>query len=61
MYRFEGAYPWFASMADNEIKPNHKVADNFLDETEVITRMMFVLNQFHLYNLETLDWNVSPQ
>ncbi len=46
-------------MAENIHKANHKIADDFLDETEVVTRILFVLNKFHLYDLETFDWNVS--
>ena len=46
-------------MAENIPRQNHKIADDFLDETEVITRMLWVLHQFQLYNLKTLDWSVS--
>lgn len=42
--RFEGSYPWFNSMAEVIPKENHRVVDDFLDETEVITRIMFVLH-----------------
>ena len=30
-----------------------------MDETEVVTRMMYVLHQFKLYDLNTLDWTKS--
>ena len=45
-------------MAENIPRENPKNADDFLDETEVITRMMQVLHKFHLYDLEKLDWKV---
>ena len=28
-----------------------------LDESEVVTRMLFVLNKFQLYDLKTLAWD----
>ena len=54
---FEGAYPWYPSMAEITPKKNPKLADDTMDETEVITRMMHVLHRFRLYDLETLDWS----
>ena len=57
--RFEGGYPWFPSMAENIPRKNPRVADDTMDETEVITRMMHVLHRFHLYDLEKLDWKKS--
>ena len=54
--RFEGSYPWYQSMAENIPKKPSRIADETLDETEVITRMMHVLYRFRLYDLETLDW-----
>lgn len=46
-------------MADIVPKKNYKIADETLDETEVITRMLFVLHHFHIYDLEKFDWNVK--
>lgn len=46
-------------MAENIPKKNPKIADETLDETEVITRILFVLHQFGQYNLEKLEWDVS--
>ena len=57
--RFEGGHPWFPSMAENIPRKNPRVADDTMDETEVITRMMHVLHRFHLYDLEKLDWKKS--
>ena len=57
--RFEGAYPWFPSMAENVPKKNPKIADETVDETEVITRIMSVLHRFFVYDLETFDWKKS--
>ena len=46
-------------MAEIMPKKNYKVVDDTLDETEVITRIMFVLRNFHIYDLENFDWNVN--
>ena len=54
--RFDGSYPWYQSMAENIPKKNPRVADDTLDETEVITRIMHVLHRFHAYDLEKFDW-----
>ena len=53
------AYPWYQSMAENIPKKNPKVADECLDESEVITRIMHVLHRYNIYNLETFDWKKS--
>ena len=37
-------------------KENNRNADHYLDESEVVTRMLFVLNNFKLVDLKTLDW-----
>ena len=54
--RFDGGYPWFQSMAENIPRKNPRIADDSLDETEVITRIMHVLHRFHIYDLEKFDW-----
>ena len=54
--RFDGSYPWYPSMAEIIPKKNTRVADETLDETEVITRIMHVLHRFRIYDLETFDW-----
>ena len=54
--RFEGSYPWYPSMAETIPKKNPRIADETLDETEVITRIMHVLHRFRIYDLNTLDW-----
>ena len=54
--RFDGGYPWFPSMAENIPRDNPKIADDYLDETEVITRIMHVLHRYHTYDLATFDW-----
>ena len=53
--RFEGGYPWLYSMAKNVPDENNISAD-FLDESEVITRMLFVMNEFAIFDLKTFDW-----
>ena len=40
-------------------KDNYKVASEYMDETEVITRMMFILHKMSVYNLETLSWQAN--
>ena len=54
--RFEGSYPWYPSMSENIPSKNPRIADETLDETEVITRIMHVLYRFRIYDLESLDW-----
>ena len=54
--RFDGSYPWYQSMAENIPRKNPRIADDTLDETEVITRIMHVLHRFNLYDLERFDW-----
>ena len=54
--RFDGGYPWFQSMAENIPRKNPRIADDTLDETEVITRIMHVLHRFNIYDLEKFDW-----
>ncbi len=54
--RFEGSYPWYPSMSENIPSKNPRIADETLDETEVITRIMHVLHRFRLYDLESFDW-----
>ena len=46
------------SYASNDMMPKEdlKLAGETMDPTEVITRMMFVLNNFQIYDLEKLDW-----
>ena len=31
-------------------------ADSYLDESEVVTRMMYVLKEFGIYDLNAIDW-----
>ena len=39
-------------------KENNRNADNFLDVSEVKTRMLFVMNNFAIFdNLAEVDWN----
>ena len=45
-------------MAEMVPRKNHRIADESLDETEIITRMLYVFNSFHLYDLTKIDWNV---
>ena len=37
-------------------KKDLKMAGYCMDESEVVTRMMWVLNQFAIYDLKTLNW-----
>ena len=38
-------------------KENNKLADTDLDDSEVVTRMMFVLNNFGIFDLKTFSFN----
>ena len=51
--RYDRVYTWFQTMAENIPRENPKNADDFLDETEIITRMLHVLHKFS-YDLEKL-------
>ena len=44
-------------MAEKIPRNNPKNADDFLEETEVITRILQVLHKFSL-DLEKIDWSV---
>ena len=58
LHRNEGSYQLYQSMAE-KIPRKNKCADDQLDETEVITRMLYSIHKFNILNLETLDWEVS--
>ena len=45
-------------MAENIPKKNYKIADQTLDESEIITRILFVMRNFYTYDLEKFDWEV---
>ena len=34
-------------------------ADDYLDESEVVTRMMYVLKEFGIYDLNNIDWGTK--
>jgi len=58
--RFEGQAIHYPNHADKNLIPskkNMKIADDCLDESEVVTRMLFVINNFKLFDLATLDWS----
>ena len=59
-YRFEGQYISYPNHADKNLignRKNLKIADDCLDESEIVTRMMFVINNYALFDLSTLDWS----
>ena len=60
-HRFEGAFPWFEPL--NQRIPREKgknlAVDEYLDESEVQTRISFVLHKFRTIDLHTLDWSKS--
>ena len=55
--RFEGSYPWFD--ASSKKMPENRILkhEEFLDETEVQTRMSQVIHRFKLLDLHQLDWS----
>ena len=46
-------------MADVIPKKNYKVCDETLDESEIITRILFVMKNFNIFDLEKVDWSVN--
>ena len=54
--RFDGGHPWYPSMAEIIPRKDPKIADDYLDESEVITRIMHVLHRYHMFDLEKFDW-----
>ena len=59
--RFEGGATWFDSMAQKMPREKGKelMVDEYLDLSEVQTRMSFVIHQFRILDLNTLDWTAS--
>ena len=56
--RFEGGAPWFDSTAI-KIPKDMTENDDYLDETEVQTRISKVIHAFKLWDLNTLDWDAN--
>lgn len=58
MCRFAGSYPWSDSI---KVKmPKDQLAlDEYLDDSEVQTRMSQVIYNFHLLDLAKLDWDAN--
>ena len=54
--RFEGGYPWFYSMA-KPVPDHNNIEAGFLEESEVVTRMLFVMNEFAIFDLKKFDWD----
>ena len=40
-------------------RENGNRGDSYLDESEVVTRMMFVMKEFAIYDLKTIKWNIK--
>ena len=57
--RFEGGAPWYDSVTVKLPKENPLAVDEYLDDTEVHTRISFVLHQFRLFDLYKLDWEAN--
>ena len=62
--RFEGTYKAYDSFATTDTMTpgrDHKMglADNYLDESEVITRIMKVLHNFGAYDLQSIEFKKS--
>ena len=58
--RCEGGAPWFDTVATKIPKKNNKNAiDEYLDETEVQTRMSLILHGFKLFDLHTINWDAN--
>ena len=59
MSRFEGGAPWFDTVARKMPRENPLAVDEYLDETEVHTRISYVLHQFRIFDLNTLNWQAK--
>ena len=42
-------------------KENAMRGDKYLDESEVVTRMMYILKEFGIYDLKNIDWQTKWQ
>ena len=57
--RFDGQYVHYGASGNTRDllpKDNNKLADTDLDDSEVVTRMMFVLNNFGIFDLKTFSF-----
>ena len=56
--RFEGSRVLYPNHAEPDMLPksNMKMSGDGMDESEVVTRMLFVLNNFKIWDLKALDW-----
>ena len=57
--RFEGSYVFYKNYAEGAMPSDGKRGDVHLDESEIVTRMMYVLKEFGIYDLEKLDWKTK--
>ena len=57
--RFEGGAPWFDTVARKMPRENPLAVDEYLDESEVETRMSYVLHQFRIFDLHKLNWDAN--
>ena len=60
--RFDGQYVHYGANGntrDQLPKDNNHLADTDLDDSEVVTRIMFVLNNFGIFDLNTFSFTNS--
>lgn len=57
--RFEGGYPWYLPTHIKFAKDKPWLDDEYLEETEVETRMSQVIHKFALIDLFKLDWSAD--
>ena len=57
--RFEGSYVWYHNYAEGPMGRQDKRGDTYLDESEIVTRMLYVLNAFGIYDLSNIDWTTK--
>ena len=56
--RFDGSYTHYQNYAEGSLpSKNPNRADSYIDEAEVVTRMMYVLKEFAIYDLNAIDWS----
>ena len=54
--RFDGSYTHYHNYADGAMPNKGNAVDSYLDESEIVTRMMWVLKEFGIYDLNAIDW-----
>ena len=57
--RFDGSYVHYHNYAEGPLAREDKRGDIYLDESEVLTRMLYVLKNYGIYDLANIDWKTK--